>query len=114
MALDADTRQVVAVATGDRSEETARRLWEAVPAAYRAGATCFTDLWGAYAAALPAARHRPSAKGSGLNNHVERFFNTLRQRCARVVRKALSFSKCTENHIGALWYFIRHYNLCRA
>jgi insertion element IS1 protein InsB len=34
----------------------------------------------------------------------------LRQRCARFVRKTLSFSKCVFNHLGALWYFIRHYN----
>jgi insertion element IS1 protein InsB len=29
---------------------------------------------------------------------------------ARSVRKTLSFSKCVLNHLGALWYFIRHYN----
>jgi insertion element IS1 protein InsB len=38
-----------------------------------------------------------------MTNHVERFVNTLRPRCARVVRKTLSFSKCLENHIGGLW-----------
>jgi IS1 family transposase len=113
VALEADTRRVVALATGGRSEATARLLGEALPAAYRAGATCFTDFWDAYAAAVPAARHRPGGKGSGMTNHVERFFGTLRQRCARVVRKTLSFSKCLENHLGALWYFIRDYNLCR-
>jgi len=26
------------------------------------------------------------------------------------VRKTLSFSKKLANHIGALWYFIHHYN----
>jgi insertion element IS1 protein InsB len=112
VALDADTRQVAARATGDRSEETARLLWDALPAAYRARATCFTDFREAYAAVVPPARHRPCAKGSGLTNHVERFFGTLWQRCARLVRKTLSFSKCVENHLGALWYFIRDYNLC--
>jgi hypothetical protein len=32
------------------------------------------------------------------------------------IRKALSFSKKTENNIGALWYFVHHYNarICRA
>jgi insertion element IS1 protein InsB len=49
-----------------------------------------------------------------LTAHVERFFGTLRQRCARLVRKTLSFSRKMENHVGALWYFIRCYNLCRA
>jgi hypothetical protein len=41
---------------------------------------------------------------------IERFNNTLRQRVSRLVRKILSFSKSLENHIGAIWYFIHHYN----
>ncbi len=44
-------------------------------------------------------------------NHIERFYNTLRQRVSRLVRKTLSFSKKLENHIGAIWNFIHHYNL---
>jgi len=35
---------------------------------------------------------------------------TLRQRVSRLVRKTLSFSKKLENHIGAIFYFIHHYN----
>ncbi len=38
-------------------------------------------------------------------------FYTLRQRVSRLVRKTLSFSKKLENHIGAIWNFIHHYNL---
>ncbi|HLP87031.1 MAG TPA: IS1 family transposase, partial [Nostocaceae cyanobacterium] len=37
-----------------------------------------------------------------------------RQRISRLVRSALSFSKKLENHIGAIWYFIHHYNSCIA
>ncbi len=113
-ALDAGTRQVVAMAVGDRSEATARRLWDALPAAYRDGAIVCTDFWSAYRAVVPAARHAAGDKGSGITNHVERFWCTVRQRCARFVRKTLSFSKCVENHIGSLWYFIRQYNQSRA
>jgi hypothetical protein len=40
----------------------------------------------------------------------ERFNNTLRQRVGRLVRKTLSFSKKLRNHIGAIWYFVHHYN----
>jgi insertion element IS1 protein InsB len=112
VALDARTRQVVAMVPGDRSEETARLLWEALPERYRA-AEVRTDFWAAYAAAVPAAQHVAAGKGAGLTNHVERFFGTLRQRCARLVRKTLSFSKKVENHFGALWYFVRLYNACR-
>lgn len=41
---------------------------------------------------------------------VERFNNTLRQQVGRLVRKTLSFSKKLSNHIGAIWYFVHHYN----
>jgi len=41
---------------------------------------------------------------------LRRFWRTPRQRCARVVRKTLSFSKCEWNHVGDLWDFIRDYN----
>ena len=27
-----------------------------------------------------------------------------------IVRKTLSFSKKIENHVGAIWYFVHHYN----
>ncbi|MEM8721827.1 MAG: IS1 family transposase, partial [Cyanobacteria bacterium P01_G01_bin.39] len=35
---------------------------------------------------------------------------TLPQRVSRLVRKTLSCSKKIENHIGAIWYFVHHYN----
>ena len=110
VALDARTRQVVAMVAGDRSERTARCLWDALPEEYRDGAITCTDFWSAYRAVVPADRHAAAGKEAGLTCHVERFWCTLRQRCARLVRRTLSFSKCAENHVGALWYFIRYYN----
>ena len=98
---------------GDRSEETARRLWDALPCRYRDRAVVCTDFWSAYLAAIPAERHAAAGKEAGLTCHIERFWNTLRQRCSRLVRKTLSFSKCPRNHLGALWYFIRLYNRTR-
>jgi IS1 transposase len=47
-------------------------------------------------------------------NHIERFNNTLRQRVSRLVRETLAFSKKVAHHIGAIRYFICHYNLTRA
>lgn len=111
IALDRETRQVVALYVGDRSELAARELWARVPQVYREEATCYTDFWAAYAAVLPADQHQACGKEAGETNHVERFNNTLRQRCARLVRKALSFSKSLVNHLGAIWLFVRHYNL---
>jgi insertion element IS1 protein InsB len=112
-ALDAETRAMVAMVTGDRSEATARALFAALPEAYRREAIFLTDFWPAYRAALPDGRHGECAKRDGLTNHIERFWCTLRQRCARFVRKTLSFSKCPRNHVGALWFFIRLYNESR-
>jgi IS1 family transposase len=44
VALDADTRQVVAMVVGDRSEGTTRLLWAALPAGYRDRAIMCTDF----------------------------------------------------------------------
>ena len=112
-ALDAGTRPVVAMVAGDRSADTAQRLWAALPAGDRHRAIVCTDLWDAYLAVVPSDRHARAGKEAGLTAHVERFWNTLRQRCSRVVRRTRSFSKCPRNHLGALWYFVRHYNVSR-
>jgi hypothetical protein len=55
-------------------------------------------------------RHRAVGKETGKTSYIERFNNTLRQRVGRLVRKTLSFSKKLSNHIGAIWYFVHHYN----
>ena len=114
VALDAGTRRVVAMVTGDRDEFTAECLWLGLPAEYRDGAVFRTDFLPAYRAVVPEDRHAAAGKDAGLTNHVERFWCTARQRCARLVRKTLSFSKCLENHLGALWFFIHLYNQSRS
>jgi IS1 family transposase/transposase-like protein len=114
LAMDRETREIIGVYIGDRSEEGARQLWNSLPPVYRQCAVCYTDFWEAYACIFPSKRHQRVGKDSGLTNHIERFNNTLRQRISRLVRKTLSFSKKLENHIGAIWYFIHHYNSCLA
>lgn len=110
LALDKKTREIVGFAVGKRDESGARALWESLPAVYRQCAVCYTDFWKAYQAVIPAQRHRAVGKNTGLTNHVERFNNTLRQRVSRLVRRTLSFSKSLTNHIGAILFFINHYN----
>jgi hypothetical protein len=66
-----------------------------------------------YKGVIPAVQHRAITKQARKTNHIERFNNTLRQRVSRLVRETLSFSKTLANHIGALKYFICHYNLTR-
>lgn len=111
IAIDVETRQVIAFYVGDRSRKSARKLWNRIPREYREQATFHTDAWEAYKGVIPDSRQRVCAKGSGMTNIIERFNGTLRQRVARLVRSTLSFSKRLRNHIGAIKYFICHYNL---
>lgn len=109
IALCRQTRQVVAYVVGDRSEKTCRRLWRAIPDAFRQ-AHCDTDFWKAYAKVLPATPHTAVGKESGETAHVERWNLTLRQRLARFVRRTLSFSKSSWMHEACLRLFIHRYN----
>jgi IS1 family transposase len=110
IALERQTRRVVGFAVGDRSAETCRTLWASLPADYRKRAICYTDFWAAYASVLPLKRHRPVGKETGETAHIERFNNTLRQRCANLVRCTLSFSRKIEFHEIRIRLFIDHYN----
>jgi IS1 family transposase len=110
LAIDRDTREVIGVHSGDRSREGAQALWESIPDFYRQNARFYTDFWEAYQGVFPTEQHQAVGKETGKTNHIERFNCTLRQRVSRLVRKTLSFSKKLENHIGAIWYFIHHYN----
>jgi insertion element IS1 protein InsB len=110
LAFDPQTRQVIAFYVGDRSRESARELWRRITAAYRERATFYSDDWEAYKGVIPAERHVVCGKESGHTSGVERFNCPLRQRVSRLVRKSLSFSKRLANHIGAIKYFICHYN----
>ncbi|MDM8569812.1 IS1 family transposase, partial [Thiotrichales bacterium HSG1] len=67
-----------------------------------------TDFWKAYDVIFPSKRHKSVGKETGLTNRIERFNCTMRQRISRLVRKTLS--KKLSNHVGAVWYFIHHYN----
>jgi insertion element IS1 protein InsB len=110
IAIDTHSKQVITFHVGDRSRKSAQKLWKKIPEAYRQCATFDTDDWEAYKGVIPASQHRVCAKGSGYTNIIERFNCTLRQRVSRLVRECLSFSKIMRNHIGAIKYFICHYN----
>ena len=114
IAMDRGSRQIVAFHVGDRSRVSAKALWELIPERYRQHAMFYTDGWQAYAGVIEAKQHRVVKKQKRITNHIERFNCTLRQRVSRLVRKSLSFSKKLSNHIGAIKYFICHYNLEKA
>ena len=110
VAQDRKSRQIVALHLGDRGAAGAKGLWEEVAEHYRRQATFFTDEWEAYKKVIPAERHRASGRKKD-TNHAERFFCTLRQRCMRLVRKSLSFSKKLDRHLMAIRFFVANYNL---
>lgn len=83
LALDADTREIIGAHVGDRSAQSAQRLWDALPTVYRQCAVIYTDAWEAYQKVLPRKRHRVVSKSSGKTSYIERFNNTLRGRLKR-------------------------------
>jgi insertion element IS1 protein InsB len=110
LALDQHSKKIVGVYIGSRDRNGAQGLWKSLPPVYRQCAVSYTDFWSAYEKIFPSSRHRAVGKETGKTNYIERLNLTLRQRVSRLVRKTLSFSKKIENHIGAIWYFVHHYN----
>lgn len=106
--------QIIGWHLGGRTKEDAQALWESIPSFFREKVGFFSDYWQAYKATFPEQQHFAVGKPSGLTAHIERFNCTLRQRCSRLVRKSLSFSKSFDNHLGAIKYFICQYNRGRA
>lgn len=113
LALNPSNKQIIGLHVGDRSAKSAQKLWSNIPAYWHNNASFFTDYWQAYKATFSSKKHFGVGKDSGLTAHIERFNNTLRQRVSRLVRKSLSFSKSLNHHIGAIRYFIYHYNLSK-
>lgn len=110
LAMDKDSREIVGVYVGLRDRSGAEGLWNSLPPVYRQCAVCYTDFWSAYDEIFPETRHKKVGKETGKTSYIERFNLTMRQRVSRLVRKTLSFSKKLENHIGAIWNFVHHYN----
>ena len=110
LAIDQDSREIVGLYIGSRDRDGAQGLRDSLPPVYRQCAVCFTDFRAAYEKVLPSERHKAVGKETGKTGYIERLNLTFRQRVSRPVRKTLSFSKKIENHIGAVWYFVHHYN----
>ncbi len=104
------TRPSVACVSGDRRAATCRRLWQAIPPAYRRCRTS-TDFWKADQAVLPKRTQHPVGKETGQTAHQERWYVTLRHRVSRFVRKTLSFSTSERHHARVTRWFIVQYHL---
>jgi insertion element IS1 protein InsB len=112
-ALCRKTRQLVAYAVGDRSEQTCRRLWEAIPPAHRAF-HCTTDFWppirqSFQKSSTPLWERKPG-KPLIWSAGITRFDNIW----LVFVRKTLSFSKSLLMHKASLNLFLHRYNRERA
>src|SRR5215475_9429219 len=99
IAMDKQTRQIIAFHVGDRSHESAKQLWANLPAVYREHVKFYTDQYAVYTGIIPAAQHKAITKHARKTNHIERFNNTMRQRVSRLVRDTLALSKNLVNHI---------------
>ena len=97
----------------DRTQETAFKLWEALPLTpeQRMKATFSTDACFAYDEPL-LGRKRLSYKGQ--TNHVERLNGTFRQQRARLMRKTRLFSRSVEMLEDALTLAFHGYKLSRS
>jgi len=107
-ALCRRTRQVVAFINGKRNRATCLKLYLKLPYHYRQ-CHSFSDFWNTYQEVFPEETHHCVGKESGETAHMERWYNTLRQRNARFVRKTLSFSKSEMWHdMVTKWMIIEH------
>lgn len=93
LAIERTTGLIVAWVCGDRSEHSARLVWEALPRHVRHHAHFYTDGWEAYQNVFPFTRHWICPKGSGGTSRVEGRNTTLRQRISALVRRTCSFSR---------------------
>ena len=69
LAIDADSREIVGVFVGDRSRQSATKLWQSLPPIYRQCGICYTDFWEAYEQVLPSKRHRAVGKETGKTSY---------------------------------------------
>ncbi|KAA5548334.1 IS1 family transposase [Adhaeribacter rhizoryzae] len=109
LAVERRTGLVVGFHIGERNQESALGLWLSIPPALREKALVFTDDLAAYAAVFQKGQHQ--TEGKKQTTKIERLNNTLRQRCSRLVRKTLSFSKSWQNHFEAIRFLLVNLNL---
>ncbi len=50
---------------GDRSRQSAKKLWDSLPGVYRQCAVAYTDFWESYKTVIPSKRHRPVGQETG-------------------------------------------------
>ena len=56
--IDAKTCTVIGLYVGDRSRDSAKKLWNTLPPIYRQCAVVYTDHWDAYVGVIPHNHHQ--------------------------------------------------------
>lgn len=109
IAIERKTSLVVGFHIGGRDQEGALGLKLSIEPSLLKKCLVFADDFPSYGTVFP--KGQLQQEGKKYTTNIERFNNTVRQRCSRLVRLALSFSKKWENHYLAIKYFIVNYNI---
>jgi insertion element IS1 protein InsB len=97
IAMDAETRQIIAFHVGDRSRQSAHALWEKLPREYQAQATFYTDCYEVYKGVIPPAQHRAITKLNQTTRDWHRATHADRSRVVRLLTP-LARSDCAQNN----------------
>lgn len=108
LAIERRTGLIVGFHIGARDEQNARLFKASLVGRLGEKALFFTDQLPCYQAIFHPGQHLTGKRDTV---KIERFNNTFRQRCSRLVRKSLSFSKDEYNHYQALFFFLVNYNI---
>ena len=106
LALEVNSRKVLAYAVGNRSIDTFKKLWDGISDEIKNNTIFYTDRWDAYN--LIPYKQRIIRKG-GIN-HIERLFLILRNDNPRFARKTIRFSKSLEMLQNSIKLWIHYYN----
>ncbi|MCA6530877.1 MAG: IS1 family transposase [Pseudanabaena sp. M176S2SP2A07QC] len=99
LAIDAETREIVGCYIGDRSGDSAQKLWESLPSVYRQCAVIYTDFYSSYPVVLPTKRHRAVDKETGKNNYIGNRPRGVRSWCVSGSSNDLSQDKSVPKHL---------------
>ncbi len=72
LAIDRSTREIIGCYLGDRSRQSAKKLYSSLPLVYQQCAIAYTDFWESYKTVIPRKRHRAVGKETGQTNHIVR------------------------------------------
>lgn len=113
LAMDIETRRIIAVHFGNRELEDAQAFIAKIPKDYLSNAVIDTDGLAAYEKPLFEGRYEHCqwvGKGHGMTTYIERFNGTARCKLKRINRKTYGFSKDRWIHERMFMSMVHRYN----